>query len=106
VLAIGAVYVFGGETIRDVAFGLVVSIITGGYSSIFNASPILVDWHNWAERRRGTRQAAAPPDRAPGGVPDRTGATNSEESPAAPLGAGSGGPRVGGGRRRGGKRRR
>jgi preprotein translocase subunit SecF len=52
VLAIGAVYVFGGETVRDVAFGLVVSIVTGGYSSIFNASPILVDWYNWAERRR------------------------------------------------------
>src|SRR5579864_6548848 len=51
VLAIGAVYVFGGETIRDVAFGLVVSIITGGYSSIFNASCILVDWHHWSERR-------------------------------------------------------
>jgi len=60
VLAIGAVYVFGGETIRDVAFGLVVSIITGGYSSIFNASCILVDWHNWSERR-----AAAGPGRTP-----------------------------------------
>lgn len=66
VLAIGAVYFFGGETIRDVAFGLVVSIITGGYSSIFNASPILVDWHNWAERRRGGepgQRAARPADR-------------------------------------------
>ena len=61
VLAIGAVYVFGGETIRDVAFGLVVSIVTGGYSSIFNASCILVDWHNWSERRA----AAAAPGRAP-----------------------------------------
>ena len=66
VLAIGAVYFFGGETIRDVAFGLVVSIITGGYSSIFNASPILVDWHNWAERRGGrepAQRAARPVDR-------------------------------------------
>jgi preprotein translocase subunit SecF len=61
VLAIGAVYVFGGETIRDVAFGLVVSIVTGGYSSIFNASCILVDWHNWSDRRTAAMTAAARP---------------------------------------------
>jgi len=61
VLAIGAVYVFGGETVRNVAFGLVVSIVTGGYSSIFNASPILVDWHNWSERRHAAATAAAAP---------------------------------------------
>src|SRR2546426_3017027 len=59
VLAISAVYLFGGETIRDVAFGLVVSIVTGGYSSIFNASPILVDWYNWSERRRKARDVQA-----------------------------------------------
>lgn len=85
VLAIGAVYVFGGETIRDVAFGLVVSIITGGYSSIFNASPILVDWHNWSERHRRAQEAA-----------QRTGrpAERPREQPAA---AGDGGPRGGAG---------
>jgi len=60
VLAIGAVYAFGGETVRNVAFGLVVSIVTGGYSSIFNASPILVDWHNWSERRHAAASAPRP----------------------------------------------
>jgi preprotein translocase subunit SecF len=65
VLAIGAVYVFGGETVRDVAFGLMVSIITGGYSSIFNASPILVDWHNWADRRRQASSPFQKPARQP-----------------------------------------
>ena len=112
VLAIGAVYVFGGETIRDVAFGLVVSIITGGYSSIFNASPILVDWHNWAERRRG-RPSEPQPARAV--ERDRVAvAANGAGSEAAArvaasrasLGAGSGGARGGGNRRRRGGRRR
>jgi len=108
VLAIGAVYVFGGETIRDVAFGLVVSIITGGYSSIFNASPILVDWHNWSERRRRPGGAAARPVPAAGRGPENVPAGNDgrEESPPAALGAGAGAPSSGGSRRRRGGRRR
>jgi len=51
ILAIGAVFLFGGSTIHDFAFGLMVGIFTGAYSSILNASPILVDWHLWSERR-------------------------------------------------------
>ncbi len=58
ILAIAAVYFFGGSTIHDFAFGLMVGIFTGGYSSILNASPILVDWHLWSERQ--TRRAGPP----------------------------------------------
>jgi len=108
VLAIGAVYVFGGETIRPVAFGLVVSIITGGYSSIFNASPILVDWHNWSERHR-----KATPQERPARVADRvrepiTPETDGQGAPsaAAPAVAPSGGYRPGNSRRRRSGRRR
>ncbi|MDR7600921.1 MAG: protein translocase subunit SecF, partial [Armatimonadota bacterium] len=50
-LAIGAVYVFGGPTIRDFAFGLCVAVLTGAYSSIGVASPLLVDLTTRAERR-------------------------------------------------------
>ncbi len=50
-LAIGAVYVFGGPTIRDFAFGLCVAVLTGAYSSIGVASPLLVELVTWAERR-------------------------------------------------------
>jgi SecD/SecF fusion protein len=111
VLAIGAVYVFGGETIRDVAFGLVVSIITGGYSSIFNASPILVDWYNWSERRRRPGAAETRPARAADRSPERPAvpAANPdgrEASAPAALGAGSGGAQPAAGRRRRGGRRR
>ena len=105
VLAIGAVYLFGGETIRPVAFGLMVSIVTGGYSSIFNASPILVDWYNWDERRRGTsprpvRVATAPEAALPSG----DGAPRGDGSmvPVLNAPARSGANR----RRRGGRRRR
>jgi preprotein translocase subunit SecF len=111
VLAIGAVYVFGGETIRDVAFGLVVSIVTGGYSSIFNASPILVDWHNWGERHRRPGGAARTPRAADGGpepAPPADRPVGNEDSSPAALGAGAGGivQSTGSRRRRGGRRRR
>jgi preprotein translocase subunit SecF len=109
VLAIGAVYFFGGETIRDVAFGLVVSIITGGYSSIFNASPILVDWHNWSERRRA-REAAPRAPRPVERPRDQTAAAGDGQpgggtaGGGVPMGAPLGTP--GEGRRRRGRRRR
>jgi preprotein translocase subunit SecF len=108
VLAIGAVYVFGGETIRDVAFGLVVSIITGGYSSIFNASPILVDWHNWAERRRAAGAVPAPRPVRAGGAPAPAAVSPDGTSPERPVEASGPAPAVapGGARPAGSRRRR
>ena len=74
ILAIAAVYLFGGATIHDFAFGLMVGIFTGGYSSILNASPILVDWHLWSERRRHPAAATASPVTVlPGGRRDKRG---------------------------------
>jgi preprotein translocase subunit SecF len=60
ILAIAAVYFFGGSTIRDFAFGLMMGIATGTYSSIFNASALLVDWHLWSDRRSGRAHAGEP----------------------------------------------
>ncbi len=68
ILAILAIYVFGGSTIHDFAFGLMIGVLTGGYSSILNACPILVDWYLWSERReRGGRETpkAVEPAREP-----------------------------------------
>jgi preprotein translocase subunit SecF len=59
-LAIGAVYVFGGPTVRDFAFGLCVAVLTGAYSSIGVASPLLVDLVAHAERKASVA-AGAPP---------------------------------------------
>ncbi len=46
-----ALYFFGGETLKDFAFALLIGVTSGGYSSIFIASPILVLWERWASRR-------------------------------------------------------
>jgi SecD/SecF fusion protein len=46
-LPILALLLFGGETLTDFAFALLVGVLSGAYSSIFIASPVL--WH-WKER--------------------------------------------------------
>lgn len=43
-LTILILFIFGGETTRGFAFAMLVGVITGTYSSIFIASPILVDF--------------------------------------------------------------
>jgi SecD/SecF fusion protein len=37
-------FVFGGEVTRGFAFAMLIGVITGSYSSIFVAAPILVDF--------------------------------------------------------------
>ncbi len=44
--------VFGGPVILDFALCLLVGIIVGTYSSIFIASPILVEWEAWRAKRK------------------------------------------------------
>ncbi len=43
-MVILALYFLGGEVINDFAFVMLVGVISGTYSSIFIASPILLDW--------------------------------------------------------------
>jgi len=59
-----ALFLFGGLTIREFVFWLLIGIASGTYSSIFNASPLLVVWENgeigqWLRRIRGQGTAAA-----------------------------------------------
>lgn len=49
-LALLAVYIFGGETTKEFALILIVGIIAGAYSSIFLASPLLVAWQKWSDK--------------------------------------------------------
>ncbi len=46
-----ALLLFGGETIKYFVLALFIGIITGTYSSIFVASPILLLWQKWRTRR-------------------------------------------------------
>ena len=39
-----ALYFFGGEVINDFAFTMLVGIISGSYSTVYIAAPVLVDW--------------------------------------------------------------
>jgi len=53
VLTLLALLLFGGAAIQDFVLALLIGIISGTYSSIFVASPLLVDWHLWDDRRHG-----------------------------------------------------
>ena len=44
ILTVFALYLFGGRAINDFAFILLVGFISGVYSTVFVAGPLLVDW--------------------------------------------------------------
>src|SRR5882672_7067596 len=45
-----ALYLLGGEVLHGFAFALLVGMLSGTYSTVFIASPILVYWHTLAAR--------------------------------------------------------
>jgi preprotein translocase subunit SecF len=51
-MVLTALYVLGGEVIRPFAFSLLVGLISGVYSTIFIASPVILLWEQRAVRRR------------------------------------------------------
>ncbi len=52
VLVLFALLLFGGISIRWFVAALLIGIISGTYSSIFNAAPLLVTWQNISQKRR------------------------------------------------------
>ncbi|MBI2023816.1 protein translocase subunit SecF [Candidatus Giovannonibacteria bacterium] len=46
-----ALYFLGAETTKYFALTLIIGIVAGTYSSIFIASPLLVTWNNFREKR-------------------------------------------------------
>ncbi len=57
-LPILALFLFGGDTLQDFAFALLIGTISGAYSSIFISSPVLTQWKERepAYRRRRAAQ--------------------------------------------------
>jgi preprotein translocase subunit SecF len=53
-LVIVAILLFGGASLRQFMATMLVGMVTGTYSSIFNAAPLLVAWeeHSWLGNRR------------------------------------------------------
>jgi SecD/SecF fusion protein len=43
-LPVLALLLFGGETLKDFAFALIVGVASGAYSSVFIAGPVLTHW--------------------------------------------------------------
>ena len=58
-LTLLALAVFGGSTIRHFVIILMIGVLSGTYSSIFNAAPILVVWENREWKHWFRRQSAA-----------------------------------------------
>jgi SecD/SecF fusion protein len=65
-LPVVSLLLFGGETLKNFAFALMIGIASGAYSSIFIASPVL---QHWKEREPGYRQRRARIVRELGVVP-------------------------------------
>jgi preprotein translocase subunit SecF len=61
VLTLLALFLFGGAAISDFVLALLIGIVIGTYSSIFVASPLLVDWQAWEDRRHGRLPTARAP---------------------------------------------
>jgi SecD/SecF fusion protein len=64
-LPISALYFFGGDTLKDFAFALLVGIGAGAYSSIFIAAPLLA---MWKEREPEYARRIGQPDVDKGGA--------------------------------------
>ena len=60
IVTLSALLLLGPVTIQTFTLALLIGVISGTYSSIFNASQILVAWDEWALRRKAKAAASAP----------------------------------------------
>lgn len=52
ILVLLALLLFGGDSTKWFIVALLVGIVSGTYSSIFNAAPLLVLWNEWSSKRK------------------------------------------------------
>ncbi len=50
------IFIFGGEVLRGFTFALIVGVVSGTYSSVFNATPIAYDILMWQRRRKEAKE--------------------------------------------------
>jgi preprotein translocase subunit SecF len=60
VVTLAALLLLGPVTIRTFTLALLIGVISGTYSSIFNASQLLVAWYEWDAQRKARAGAAKP----------------------------------------------
>jgi preprotein translocase subunit SecF len=68
ILTLLALVIWGGPVIRLFVVAMLIGVITGTYSSIFNASPLLVVWEQIAAKRRRAALVAATTAKRPADV--------------------------------------
>jgi hypothetical protein len=85
-LPVGALFFFGGATLKDFAFALLVGVTSGAYSSIFIAAPFLTIWKErepeYARRKGQAEVAGFPAERV---LQEAERAAAAEPTPATPL---------------------
>jgi SecD/SecF fusion protein len=96
-LPIATLFIFGGETLKDFAFALLIGIFSGAYSSFFIAAPILVLIKRREPeyaKRQGSDELpavflsdAAPPKKAAAAEPEPVGVTVTADGADGPDGA-------------------
>jgi preprotein translocase subunit SecF len=57
-------FLFGGESLRDFGFVILVGSLTGTTSTVYVAGALDVDWSAWADRNRGSRPGSGASTRA------------------------------------------
>jgi SecD/SecF fusion protein len=50
-LTLLVMFIFGSDDIRGFCFAMIIGVISGVYSTLFIASPIVVDMRNWANKK-------------------------------------------------------
>ncbi len=50
-IVVGVLFVFGGEVLRNFSLALIMGVVIGTYSSVFVASPIVVEWEARSPKR-------------------------------------------------------
>ncbi len=58
-LVVVVLYFLGGEVLRNFSLALIVGIVIGTYSSIFIASPVIVDWEMRSQKQHRAKLKAA-----------------------------------------------
>jgi SecD/SecF fusion protein len=50
------IFIFGGEVLRGFMFALIIGVVSGTYSSVFNATPIAYDLIMWGKKRKERKE--------------------------------------------------
>ncbi len=59
IVVLVTIFIFGGEVLRGFTFALIIGVISGTYSSVFNATPIAYDILMWQKHRKEKKELAA-----------------------------------------------